>query len=142
MASYYIKTVYAPARFPKGISVVGFAGSAAKQAERFQDCAGFLLYETGRPKGVGNKAILARGVVNTPSATPTHRSWIVNNKDFSIGMPIRIEKSVEPQNGIPLSSVRLLVPRLRKHRMQARGGLIALEPDEFKTLSGALDKCI
>jgi len=68
---YYIKYIWGPAGqrgYPNDTNnVITFAEGGEKQCERFRNCAGFLLYETGHSDKdlKGAKAIYARGIVDT-----------------------------------------------------------------------------
>ncbi len=68
--SYYIKNIWGPGGqkgYPQK-NQIDFAEGQKKAAERFGECSGFLLYETGHCEGnkIGAKSIFAYGTVAFP----------------------------------------------------------------------------
>lgn len=141
---YYIKYIWGPAGqqgYPSDINnVINFAEGSEKQCERFKNCAGFLLYETGHGNKdlKGAKAIYAYGVVspnqNNLGLRPEDKK---GGKHWTSGVRVILKKRVDPKKGILLKKIKELT---NIRIIQARGGLLAITEYQFETLEKMLEK--
>ena len=142
---YYIKYIWGPGGqqgYPSDIdNVIAFAERSEKQCERFRDCAGFLLYETGHGNKdfKGAKAIYAWGIVN-----PNQENLSISRenieeaggKRWTSGVRVILKKRVDPKEGIPLNEIKKLTGM---GNVQRRGGILSITEDQFKVLQGMLE---
>ncbi len=105
--SYYIKNIWGPGGqegYPFDDDM-HFAENQRSMAERFADCDGFLVYETGHRKGdiEGAKTIYGKGVVTSNEAyfnKNGHKSGTdrnVEEKVFSYTVKIKLNLRVNPK---------------------------------------------
>lgn len=140
---YYIKYIWGPAGqqgYPNDTNnVITFAEGSEKQCERFKNCAGFLLYETshGNKDLKGTKAIYAHGIVGPNQDNLGLRPGDKKGgKRWTSGVRVILKKRVDPKEGIPLNKIKELTGiRI----IQARGGLLSITKDQFKTLEKILE---
>lgn len=145
MASYYIKEVHPP--IPENSLNAGqecnlhFTEESRAYCNKFADCAHFLVYATGRTED--GKHIFARGRPTTPWCKNVWETdpREVDGIQYPLAVEVEIEKRVPVGKGVSLTEIKRLCPRLKNHTFQARGGLIAIDKDEFEILSAELDKC-
>ena len=145
--NYYIKVVYAP-MLDHALRVgedctLHFAEAEKRNANKFAESVGFLVYETGRrhDAGVGTKSIFARGAPSSFRYEYVDNPPEVDGHKYPLGVKVEIEKRVKPENGVLLERVRELVPRLQRNTFQSHGGLIGISREEFVVLKEELEKC-
>jgi hypothetical protein len=133
MGEYYIKTIWGPGGqegYPEDIMHL----SNRKSAERFSQCVGFLVYETGQKKDnkKGTKAIFAQGLIKNPKIKTNS-----GNSRFPFYVEITINKRTEPDHGVPLSKIRKILNSPNEH-MQRWGGLIKITKEQFDKINSML----
>ena len=139
MADYYIKYIYGPRGqiYPDEENLVHFAEGQEKLCERFKNCSGFLLYETGgKQSKEGAMCIYAYGVVDL-NQSAFHSPTRAKDKSFPHAVKVHLQKRVDPLNGIPLSKIREITG---VKVMLYRGGLLSITKEQFDELRSELDK--
>lgn len=142
--SYYLKIVHPPIpadTLREGEDcTIHFTKESKRYAERFSDCAGFLVYATGRTDE-GMK-IFARGepTLPWPKDVWDEDPREVDGVRYPLGVEVHISKRVDVDKGVPRTAMIELCPRLGKTTFQSHGGLIKITPEEFEALSTALNK--
>lgn len=147
--AYYIKCIWAPGG-QEGLDDeerTEFAEGQKRAAQRFCECDGFFLYETGnKNKGkIGAKAIFAKGTVQKPFKVITIQNEHKHNsgreeKKFPYRVKINLDKKVNSLNGVSLDIIRKILGK-PKESMQRQGGLIKTTKDQFDKLYLELEKC-
>lgn len=149
--AYYIKCIWAPGG-QEGLDDekrTEFAEGQERVAQRFSECDGFFLYETGhKNKGkIGAKAIFAKGTVQTPSEVITiqnERKYSAGGEEKKFPYHVKINLSEKEKtnslNGVPLDTIRIILEK-PKENMQRSGGLIKITKDQFDKLYSELKKC-
>ena len=141
MSDYYIKHIWGPGgqegyphRNKAGEERIDFAEGQEKAAQRFSECKGFLLYETGK-KGDNNKVgamkIYAQGTVVSPkvqSVAITHGDEV---KRFSYTVKTKLNRRIDPRDGVPLKTMKKI---LGIDSIQRPGGLLAITKEQFDAL--------
>lgn len=145
---YYIKLIYGPAGqsgYPCNKDgcerLIHFAKGQKNRCEVFSKCKGFLLYETGHRNQdkIGAKSIYAYGIISqTRIIDDLVMSREPQNKSFPFAVKVKINKRVNPKDGILLNAARKII---RRKNMQAPGGLIPITEKQFEELHRKLDKC-
>jgi len=141
--NYYIKTMWGPRadRYPekdKG-GVISFSINYPKQAEKFKECDGFFLYETGCKENdqIGTKTIYAYGqIADNQKGEDLRRKYITRGKKFGWGVRVDIQKRVKSEDGVPISQLR----KLGIKQFEVQGGLIKITDEQFEILKKELDK--
>lgn len=147
MTSYYIKYVWGPAgqegypennEFYFAKDIIHFSEGSENQCERFKNCTGFLLYETGHSHSdlKGAMAIYAWGVVNPNQENLNIIPGRAREKCFASGVRVILKKRLDPKNGIPLKKIKELTG---VGGMQRRGGLLPITEDQFEKLREILE---
>lgn len=147
MANYFIKYVWGPAGqegYPEkngfyfAKDIIHFAEGSEKQCERFKNCAGFLLYETGHSHSSlkGAMAIYAWGVVSPDQENLNICPGHARDKCFVSGVRVILNKKLNPKNGVPLKKIKELTS---VRNMQRRGGLLLITEEQFETLRDMLE---
>ena len=147
--AYYIKNIWGPDGqngYPE-VSQTEFAEGQEKAAERFSQCDGFLLYETGHCENnkIGAKSIFAKGSVISPEVLSNKnikkygKGIGVAERSFPYAIKIKLDIRINPLNGIPLNAIRRIIEK-PKETMQRLGGLIRITEDQFDVLSLELDR--
>ena len=148
--TYYIKNIWGPdgqEGYPRK-DKTEFAEGQKLVAQRFSECDGFFLYETGhKNKGkIGAKAIFAQGTIQTPSkviiSQDKQRYKIEGGgeKLFPYHVKINLSVRINSLNGVSLDMIRMVLKKPRDN-MQRRGGLIEITKDQFDKLCLELEKC-
>ncbi len=142
MSDYYIKYITGPGGqmgYPENNGyLVAFAPRQEKPCNRFKECDGFLLYETGHKTGdrAGAKAIYARGVV------AVDQSSFINLPEFGVGekwpyvVKVNIQKRVDPAKGVPQKRIEEIVGKKLRDKP---GGIWKITKEEFDALSSELN---
>jgi hypothetical protein len=149
MDNYYIKNVWGPGAqegYPFN-NEMHFAENQRSASERFSQCDGFLIYETGHWKGCkkGAKSVYAKGVISSSEvlfnqyADRVGADIGVEERKFPYIVKIKLTTRVNPEKGVPLDKIREVIGR-PKETMQRQGGLIRLTEEQFNELSLELDK--
>lgn len=137
--SYFIKHIWGPGGQMnyKG-DQTEFSENYLNLANRFSDCKGFLLYETGSKEGdkVGSKKIFAQGKVKSEVK---YKNFWCRGINFPHFVEIKLNKRVYPHNGISLDDIREI---LKIKMILRRGGLLEITEEQFDILSKKLDDCI
>jgi len=136
MSNYYIKYVWGPHAqkgypYPGG-NLIHFAAGQEQACQRFKECKGFLLYETGSKEGnkTGAKAIYAQGIVASDQPKSI-KSECSRNKEFSYAVRVNLQKRVDPEDGIPFKEMKEITG---VKNMQRRGGLLEITKGHYKKL--------
>ena len=148
--TYYIKNIWAPGG-QNGLDDekrTEFAEGQKQAAQRFSECDGFFLYETGhKNKGkIGAKAIFAQGTIQTPSkviiSQNKQRYKIEGGEEklFPYHIKINLSVRINSLSGVSLSVIREVLKR-PKECMQRQGGLMEITKDQFDNLCLELEKC-
>ena len=148
--TYYIKNIWASGG-QDGLDDekrTEFAEGQKQAAQRFSECDGFFLYETGhKNKGkIGAKAIFAQGTIQTPSEViinqneQKYRVEGGEEKLFPYHVKINLSVRINSLNGVSLDMIRMVLKKPRDD-MQRRGGLIEITKDQFDKLCLELEKC-
>ena len=119
--------------------VISFVIDHPKQAEKFKECDGFFLYETGYKENdqIGAKTIYAYGqIADNQRGEDLGRNYITRGKEFGCGVRVNINKRVKSEDGISISRLR----KLGIKQFQAPGGLIKIADEQFVILKKELDK--
>ncbi len=148
---YYIKMVYGskepgdrPWKEGKD-DYLHFREEQQTLCDRFAEATGFLVYETKHARGDYNGAqtIFARGSIESLGCENVWAEQQIEDdygNRYPLGVKVRFEKILPAAKGIPLDEICRLCPRLDGQLgLPARGGVIGISLDEFKTLSMALD---
>lgn len=147
MYTYYIKMIYGndghvPRPWKEGGEYnLHFTAEQKALCNRFTDASGFLVYETGQ--NGGKRVIFGRGTILSLNCEDVWAEDPVedhNGTRYPLGAKVIFEKLIAPEKGIPLEEIYELCPRLQNHFLRSQGGLIGIQPDEFKALAEALDK--
>lgn len=142
--SYYIKVVHPPIpadSLREGEECnIHFTEKSKSYAERFSQCAGFLVYATGRTEE-GMK-LFARGepLIPWPKDVWQEDPREVDGIRYPLGVEVRINKRVNVGEGVPRAVMLKLCPRLKNNTFQSHGGLIKVSKEEFEVLSVKLDE--
>lgn len=118
--------------------VISFSINYPKQAEKFKECDGFFLYETGCKENdqTGSKTIYACGQIsNNQKGEDLERNYVTKGKEFSWGVRVDINKRVKSKDGISISQLR----KLGIKQFEAQGGLIKITDEQFAILKKELD---
>jgi len=141
--NYYIKTMWGPGAdcYPKKDKggVISFSIDYPKQSEKFKECDGFFLYETGHKEDgrIGVKAIYAYGqIAEDQKGKDLKRNYITRGKEFSWGVKVNIQKRVKSEDGVSISQLR----KLGIKQFEAPGGLIKITDEQFVILKEELNK--
>ncbi len=149
MNNYYIKNIWGPdgqEGYPNK-DRTEFAEGKRKAAQRFSECDGFFLYETGGKNNgkIGAKAIFAKGTVQIPSEviiSQDEQKYGIERgeeKKFPYHVKVSLSVRINPLNGVPLDTIRTIL-KSPKERMQRHGGLIKITKEQFDQLSIELNK--
>ncbi len=142
MSNYYIKYITGPVGqkgYPENNgNLVAFAKGQKKPCDRFKECDGFFLYETGHKeketKKTGMKAIYARGVIATDQSSFLHLPG------FGVGerWPYVVKVILERGNSLGVS-IREIEEIMGKRLTNKRGGLWKISSEQFKKINAELD---
>ena len=147
--AYYIKNIWGPDGqngYPE-VSQAEFVEGQEKAAERFSQCDGFLLYETGHCENnkIGAKSIFAKGSVIFPEIFSNENineygeSMGVANRRFPYAVKIKLDIRINPLSGVSLSVIRRIIKK-PKETMQRPGGLVKITKEQFNALCLELNK--
>ena len=132
--TYFIKQIYGPAaqteQYPQ--TIIHFAKGREAELNRFLNCHGFLLYETG--SGGGAKAIYGYGTVSS-NQNRTVSAREANGVTFTLGAWVDTVHVVNPQNGVPLQEMTEV---LGIYNIQRRGGIVEITEEQFANLKNRL----
>jgi hypothetical protein len=146
--TYYIKNTWGPGGqegYP--FDEIHFAEGQQKAAERFSQCDGFFIYETGHCEyhKCGAKAIFAKGTVVSPkvffnkNATKSGENLGVEERRFPYSIKIEINTRIDPLKGVSLNTIRQILGR-HQETMQRPGGLMKITEEQFNKLSLELER--
>ncbi|MBU4481533.1 hypothetical protein KKH59_04475 [Patescibacteria group bacterium] len=149
MNNYYIKNIWGPGG-QKGYphkDKTEFAEGQKRAAERFSECDGFFLYETGGKENdkIGAKTIFAQGTVQLPPEVITNQDGQKHGiergeeKEFPYDVKINLSVRIHPRDGVPLDTIRKIL-KSPKEKMQRPGGLIKITKEQFDQLFIELNK--
>lgn len=141
MKDYYIKYITGPCGQEGYPESNGNLVAFRFRPDRFKNCAGFLLYETGHKnkKMVGAKAIYACGSIDADQVS------FLGLPEFGVGekwpyvVKVVIQKRVDPLNGVPRYKVEEIIGREVRRQ---KNGILKITEREFKLLSEELDRCL
>jgi len=126
--SYYIKTIWGPNgdRYIEG-RLIGFPIKCKNVSEKFKNCDGFVIYETGRKENGrrGSMAVFAVGEISDDQTNLPE-----NELKWGWHARINIIKSIAPKDGVG-------VKRLREfgiNQFQIQGGLIPITKNQFDNI--------
>jgi len=151
MNNYYIKNIWGPygqsKDFLQKTINMHFAKGQERAANRFSECDGFLIYETGDKENdkIGAKAIFTQGTVQFPLQVfhkrdgIKHRKSGRSGKEFPYYVKINLSTRTNPSDGVPLDTIRIIL-KSPKENMQRHGGLIEITKEQFDKLSIELNK--
>ena len=140
---YFIKSIWGPAGqngYPKHGKV---EFSDKRSAERFSECSGFFLYETGHKEGdkKGARSIFAVGSIKNPKIFKEETTYLAKEewakKEFPYYIKITLSKRVEPNHGVPLSKIREILNSPGED-MQRHGGIIKITKTQFDKINSEL----
>lgn len=138
MNNYYIKYITGPygqlSYHKNDDDPIAFASKQEKPCNRFRECDGFFLYETGHNKGA--RAIYARGVIAAnPSCIKIPESGI--KEEWPYAVKVILQARINPLNGIPLHKIEKIIEKKLRNQ---RGGILKITKEQFDILSSELDK--
>lgn len=134
---YYIKTIWGPGGqegYPEK-NRVNFAEKQMKAAERFCECSGFLLYETGHCGNgkTGAKTIFAKGIITSSEVAFETETEEFRGRKFPYFVKVELKTRINPLYGIPISMVRKIIEK-KHENMQRHGGLIEITKKQFEKI--------
>ena len=144
MNDHYIKYITAPhgqTGYPENNgNLVAFALGQEKPCNRFKECAGFFLYETGNEAEdkLGAKAIYARGVIAADQTSFLHLPGFGVGETWPYAVKVVLEKRVDPPHGVSIYKIEEIIG---KRLTNKRGGIWKITKEQFDALSSELDKC-
>lgn len=132
--AYYIKTIWGPdGDHYAERGFIEFPIKCKNVSEKFKECDGFLIYETGREENGrrGNMAVFAVGkVARDQTNLPANKikwGWYVR---------VNIIKNVDPREGVSVKRLR----ELGINQFQIPGGLIPITKNQFDKIVEEFDE--
>jgi len=127
--AYYIKTIWGPDGDCYATDgFVGFPINCKNVSQKFKECDGFVIYETGREENGrrGNMSVFAIGEISCDQSNlPENKlkwGWYVR---------VNIIKRVDPRDGVPIEKLR----SLGIAQFQIPGGLIPITKEQFEAIA-------
>lgn len=137
MNEYFIKIIDGPEGqkgYPKD-NLIHF--TTKNSCERFKECGGFLIYETGGyNQKEGLMTIYAYGSID-PEQPQYIKPVEARGRHYPYGVKVKLSKHIPPKNGVPLDKIREIT-KIKK--FQRPGGILKITKEQFDDLCTDLDK--
>lgn len=130
--AYCIKTIWGPhGDHYAEHGFIEFPIKCENVSQKFKECDGFLIYETGREENGrrGCKAIFAAGEISR-----NQKNVPENKIDWGWYVRVSIKKNVNPKNGVPIKRLR----ELGIKQFQIPGGLIPIQKEQYEKILSEL----